>query len=275
MEKTTHTLEEKLQEFKRLLEIMERLRAECPWDREQTFESMRVQTIEETYELADAIMKNDKKAIMTEVGDLLLHVVFYAQMGSETGDFDIFDVCKNLNEKLIFRHPHVFSDTKADNSQTVVQNWEDLKLKEKDGNHTVLAGVPESLPALIKAHRIQDKARNVGFDWEKREQVWDKVQEEFQELQHEIAAMDKNKMEDEFGDLLFSLVNAARLYDINPENALERTNRKFIQRFNYLESKTISQGKDLRQMSRDEMDVFWDEAKKKEKEENNSSSEKI
>jgi XTP/dITP diphosphohydrolase len=271
MEKTTHTLEEKLQEFKRLLEIMERLRAECPWDREQTFESMRVQTIEETYELADAIMKNDKKAIMTEVGDLLLHVVFYAQMGSETGDFDIFDVCKNLNEKLIFRHPHVFSDTKADNSQTVVQNWEDLKLKEKDGNHTVLAGVPESLPALIKAHRIQDKARNVGFDWEKREQVWDKVQEE----QHEIAAMDKNKLEDEFGDLLFSLVNAARLYDINPENALERTNRKFIQRFNYLESKTISQGKDLRQMSRDEMDVFWDEAKKKEKEENNSSSEKI
>lgn len=275
MEITTHTLEEKLQEFKRLLEIMERLRAECPWDREQTFESMRVQTIEETYELADAIMKNDKKAIMTEVGDLLLHVVFYAQMGSETGDFDIFDVCKNLNEKLIFRHPHVFSDTKADNSQTVVQNWEDLKLKEKDGNHTVLAGVPESLPALIKAHRIQDKARNVGFDWEKREQVWDKVQEEFQELQHEIAAMDKNKMEDEFGDLLFSLVNAARLYDINPENALERTNRKFIQRFNYLESKTISQGKDLRQMSLDEMDVFWDEAKKKEKEENNSSSEKI
>lgn len=275
MEKTTHTLEEKLQEFKRLLEIMERLRAECPWDREQTFESMRVQTIEETYELADAIMKNDKKAIMTEVGDLLLHVVFYAQMGSETGDFDIFGVCKNLNEKLIFRHPHVFSDTKADNSQTVVQNWEDLKLKEKDGNHTVLAGVPESLPALIKAHRIQDKARNVGFDWEKREQVWDKVQEEFQELQHEIAAMDKNKMEDEFGDLLFSLVNAARLYDINPENALERTNRKFIQRFNYLESKTISQGKDLRQMSLDEMDVFWDEAKKKEKEENNSSSEKI
>lgn len=275
MEKTTHTLEEKLQEFKRLLEIMERLRAECPWDREQTFESMRVQTIEETYELADAIMKNDKKAIMTEVGDLLLHVVFYAQMGSETGDFDIFDVCKNLNEKLIFRHPHVFSDTKADNSQTVVQNWEDLKLKEKDGNHTVLAGVPESLPALIKAHRIQDKARNVGFDWEKREQVWDKVQEEFQELQHEIAAMDKNKMEDEFGDLLFSLVNAARLYDINPENALERTNRKFIQRFNYLESKTISQGKDLRQMSLDEMDVFWDEAKMKEKEENNSSSEKI
>jgi XTP/dITP diphosphohydrolase len=275
MEKTTHTLEEKLQEFKRLLEIMERLRAECPWDREQTFESMRVKTIEETYELADAIMKNDKKAIMTEVGDLLLHVVFYAQMGSETGDFDIFDVCKNLNEKLIFRHPHVFSDTKADNSQTVVQNWEDLKLKEKDGNHTVLAGVPESLPALIKAHRIQDKARNVGFDWEKREQVWDKVQEEFQELQHEIAAMDKNKMEDEFGDLLFSLVNAARLYDINPENALERTNRKFIQRFNYLESKTISQGKDLRQMSLDEMDVFWDEAIKIEKEENNSSSEKI
>jgi XTP/dITP diphosphohydrolase len=275
MEKTTHTLDEKLQEFKRLLEIMERLRAECPWDREQTFESMRVQTIEETYELADSIMKNDKKSIMTEVGDLLLHVVFYAQMGSETGDFDIFDVCKNLNEKLIFRHPHVFSDTKADNSQTVVQNWEDLKLKEKDGNHTVLAGVPASLPALIKAHRIQDKARNVGFDWEKREQVWDKVQEEFQELQDEIATMDKDRMEDEFGDLLFSLVNAARLYDINPENALERTNRKFIQRFNYLESKTISQGKDLRQMSLDEMDVFWEEAKKKEKEEKNSSSEKI
>lgn len=261
-----HATEQKLQEFKRLLDIMKELRAKCPWDKEQTFESLRVQTIEETYELADAILDNDMRNIRKEIGDLLLHVVFYAEMGSETEDFDIYDVCKSLNEKLIYRHPHVFGETEANNARTVEQNWEQLKLKEKGGNKTVLSGVPVSLPALIKAHRIQDKARSVGFDWDEREQVWDKVQEEINEFKVEIAAMDKEKMEQEFGDLMFSLVNAARLYDINPENALERTNRKFINRFNYLESKTISQGRDLKSMTLAEMDEIWGEAKRIEKE---------
>lgn len=256
-----HNINDKLQEFERLLNIMERLRKECPWDKEQTFETLRMLTIEETYELADAILKDDKKEISKELGDLLLHVVFYAQIGSETNDFDMFDVCKKLNEKLIYRHPHIFGDIDADNSLKVMQNWEDLKLKEKGGNRTVLAGVPTSLPALIKAYRIQDKARNVGFDWEEREQVWDKVKEELAEFQDEVKANDKDKMEAEFGDLLFSLINAARLYDINPENALERTNQKFIQRFNYLEQKTIAQGLDLKKMSLAEMDVIWEEAK--------------
>ncbi len=258
-----HTTTEKLEEFERLLAIMTELRAKCPWDKEQTFESLRVQTIEETYELADAILQNDMTHIRKELGDLLLHVVFYSQMGSETKDFDIYDVCKSLNEKLIYRHPHVFGETEANNARTVEQNWEQLKLKEKGGNKTVLSGVPVSLPALIKAHRIQDKARSVGFDWEEREQVWEKVQEEINEFKDEVAAMNRDKMEAEFGDLMFSLINAARLYDINPENALERTNRKFIQRFNYLESKTITIGKDLKQMSLAEMDEIWEEAKKK------------
>ena len=257
-----HTTEEKLNEFKRLLEIMTELRAKCPWDKEQTFESLRTLTIEETYELADAIIRDDKKEIRKELGDILLHIVFYAEMGNETRDFDIYDVCKGLSEKLIYRHPHIFAEVEANNSETVMQNWETLKLKEKGGNKSVLSGVPVSLPALIKAHRIQDKARSVGFDWEEREQVWGKVQEEINELKAEIAIMDKDKMEGEFGDLLFSLINAARLYDINPENALERTNRKFINRFNYLESQTISQGIDLKKMSLAEMDVIWDEAKK-------------
>jgi len=261
-----HSTTEKLQEFERLLDIMTELRAKCPWDKEQTFDSMRVQTIEETYELVDAIIQKDKTAIRKELGDLLLHVVFYAQMGSETDDFDIFDVCKSLNEKLVYRHPHVFGEAVANNAKTVVQNWETLKLKEKGGNTSVLSGVPPSLPALIKAHRIQDKARSVGFDWEERDQVWDKVQEEFNELKVEIDEMDKDKMEGEFGDLLFSLINAARLYDINPENALERTNRKFISRFNYLESKTITQGIDLKEMSLADMDVIWEEAKAIERE---------
>ena len=261
-----HTTTEKLQQFERLLDIMTELRAKCPWDKEQTFDSMRVQTIEETYELVDAIIQKDKIAVRKELGDLLLHVIFYAQMGSETNDFDIYDVCKSLNEKLIYRHPHVFGEVEANNAKEVVQNWEQLKLKEKGGNTSVLSGVPDALPALIKAHRIQDKARSVGFDWEEREQVWEKVQEEFTELKVELEAMDKDKMEAEFGDLLFSLVNAARLYDINPENALERTNRKFISRFNYLESKTITQGIDLKAMSLEDMDVIWDEAKKIERE---------
>jgi len=259
-----HTIPEKLQEFQRLLEIMTELRAKCPWDKEQTFDSLRIQTIEETYELVDAIIKKEMASIRKELGDLLLHVVFYAQMGSETNDFDIYDVCKSLNEKLIYRHPHVFGETEANNSKTVEQNWEQLKLKEKGGNKTVLSGVPDALPALIKAHRIQDKARSVGFDWEEREQVWDKVQEEINEFKVEVAAMDKDKMEAEFGDMLFSLINAARLYDINPENALERTNRKFISRFNYLESKTLTIGKNLKDMTLAEMDVIWDEAKKEE-----------
>lgn len=257
-----HAMTEKLQQFERLLDIMTELRAKCPWDKEQTFDTMRVQTIEETYELVDAIIQKDKISMRKELGDLLLHIVFYAQMGSETNDFDIYDVCKSLNEKLIYRHPHVFGETEANNAKEVVQNWEQLKLKEKGGNKSVLSGVPDALPALIKAHRIQDKARSVGFDWEEREQVWDKVQEEFTELKVEIAEMDKDKMEAEFGDLLFSMVNAARLYDINPENALERTNRKFISRFNYLESKTITQGIDLKAMSLADMDVIWEEAKK-------------
>ena len=260
-----HTTEEKLQEFERLLEIMTELRTKCPWDKEQTFESLRTLTIEETYELADAIIRDDKKEIRKELGDILLHIVFYAEMGSETFDFDIYDVCRGLCEKLIYRHPHIFADVTAENSEAVMQNWETLKLKEKGGNKSVLAGVPNSLPAMIKAHRIQDKARSVGFDWEHSEQVWDKVQEEINEFKVEVAAMDKDKMEAEFGDLIFSLINAARLYDINPENALERTNRKFISRFNYLESKTISIGKDLKQMSLAEMDVIWDEAKENER----------
>jgi len=260
-----HTTEEKLQEFQRLLEIMTELRAKCPWDKEQTFESLRTLTIEETYELADAIIREDKKEIRKELGDILLHIVFYSEMGSETNDFDIYDVCKGLCEKLIYRHPHIFADVTAENSEAVMQNWETLKLKEKGGNKSVLSGVPMSLPALIKAHRIQDKARSVGFDWEEREQVWDKVQEEIDEFKAEIAAMDKDKMEAEFGDLLFSLINAARLYDINPENALEHTNRKFISRFNYLESKTITLGKDLKKMTLAEMDVIWEEAKNEER----------
>lgn len=260
-----HTINEKLQEFERLLQIMTELRAKCPWDKEQTFESLRTLTIEETYELADAIIKDDKVEIRKELGDILLHIVFYAEMGRETFDFDIYDVCKGLCEKLIYRHPHIFSDTKAETTEVVLQNWESLKLKEKGGNKTVLSGVPPSLPALIKAHRIQDKARSVGFDWENREDVWAKVQEEIDEFKVEIAAMDKEKMEAEFGDLLFSLVNAARLYDINPENALERTNQKFTSRFNYLESKTITEGKDLKKMSLAEMDLIWEEAKRVER----------
>jgi len=259
-----HDIKQKLDEFQRLLEIMSELRLKCPWDKEQTFESLRTLTIEETYELADAIIKNDKKEISKELGDLLLHIVFYAELGSETNDFDIYQVTKNLNEKLIYRHPHIFGDVDATDSVKVMQNWEDLKLKEKGGNKTVLSGVPNSLPALIKAHRIQDKARSVGFDWEEKEQVWDKIKEEFEELQTEIHNLNQDKIEAEFGDLFFSLINAARLYHVNPENALERTNRKFICRFNYLESKTISMGKDLRKMSLAEMDVLWNEAKKSE-----------
>ena len=258
-----HNKEEKLNEFGRLLEIMSELRQKCPWDKEQTFESLRTLTIEETYELADAIIKEDKTEIRKELGDILLHIVFYAEMGSETDDFDIYDVCRGLCEKLIYRHPHIFADTEAHDSETVMQNWETLKLKEKGGNKTVLSGVPASLPATIKAHRIQDKARSVGFDWDEKEQVWGKVKEEIEELQAEISKMDKEKMEAEFGDLFFSLINAARLYDINPENALEKTNAKFMRRFTYLEEQTLKKGIDLKRLSLDEMNQIWDEAKAK------------
>src|SRR5574344_1155626 len=257
-----HTQEEKLNAFSHLLDVMAELRQKCPWDKKQTFESLRCNTIEEVYELAEAISNSDKKNIKKELGDVLLHVVFYAQMGSETHEFDIKDVCDALVEKLIYRHPHIYGQVQADTPEAVKQNWEQLKIKEKDGNKSVLSGIPATLPALIKAYRIQDKARNIGFDWEQQEQVWDKVEEELQEVKEEIANGNPETIEAEIGDLLFSVINAARLFRTNPENALERTNQKFIRRFNYLEEKTIKQGKDLHQMSLEEMNIFWNEAKK-------------
>lgn len=252
-----------MEAFGHLLDILDELRVKCPWDRKQTNESLRTNTIEETYELCDAIMKNDNANIKKELGDLLLHIVFYAKIGEEKKAFDIKDVCDSLCQKLIYRHPHVFGNADADTPQKVEQSWEQLKLKEKGGNKTVLEGVPSALPSIVKAQRIQDKARNVGFDWEQREQVWDKVQEEFTELKTEIEKMDADHMEAEFGDLFFSLINAARLYKINPDNALERTNQKFIRRFNYLEAQTIQKGQSLKEMSLEEMDKIWDEAKAK------------
>lgn len=257
------TRSEKLEAFGRLLDILDELRVKCPWDRKQTNESLRTNTIEETYELCEALMRDDGVNIKKELGDLLLHIVFYAKIGDEKGEFDIKDVCDSLCDKLIFRHPHVFGTAEADTAGKVEQNWEQLKLKEKGGNKTVLGGVPASLPSIVKAHRIQDKARNIGFDWEEREQVWDKVNEEFNELKAEINNMDADKMEAEFGDLFFSLINAARLYKINPDNALERTNLKFIRRFNYLEEKTKEQGRSLKEMTLAEMDEIWNEAKAK------------
>ena len=250
-----------MEDFKKLLEIMDELRAKCPWDKVQTNESLRTLTIEETYELADAVMNNDDDAICKELGDLLLHIVFYSKIGEEKGKFDISDVINRLVEKLIYRHPHIFSDVKVKDASEVIQNWEQLKLKEKNGNKTVLEGVPSSLPAMIKAYRIQDKARGVGFDWEERYQVWEKVQEEINEFKCEIEKQDEDGIESEFGDLFFALINAARLYGINPENALERTNRKFISRFNYLEQETIKKGINLKDMSLAEMEVIWGEAK--------------
>ncbi len=257
-----HNKEEKMEAFGRLLDILDELRVKCPWDRKQTNESLRPNTIEETYELCDALMRDDKNEICKELGDVLLHVIFYAKIGSEKGDYDIKDVCDKLCDKLIYRHPHVFGEEKSETVGQVLDNWEQLKLKEKDGNKSVLSGVPAALPSLIKAYRMQDKARHVGFDWEKKEQVWDKVKEEFSELQVEIANLDKDKAEAEFGDLLFSVINAARLYGINPDNALERTNQKFLRRFNYLEEHTLKKGLQLKEMTLEEMDVIWDEAKK-------------
>ncbi|MBQ2332065.1 MAG: nucleoside triphosphate pyrophosphohydrolase [Bacteroidales bacterium] len=281
-----HTREEQIKAFGRLLDVMDELREKCPWDRKQTNQTLRPNTIEETYELCDALLKEDRKNICKELGDVLLHVVFYAKIGSETQDFDIKDVCDQLCDKLIFRHPHVFGNQKAETADEVLVKWEQIKQKEKDGNKTVLSGVPESLPSLIKAFRVQEKAANVGFDWERPEEVWDKVREEYAELQAELnslnaqrealeqAGVDKKdvryhenrlRAEQEFGDLLFSLVNAGRLYKINPDNALERTNQKFIRRFGYVEQKAKEMGKELKDLTLGEMDAFWNEAKEQER----------
>src|SRR5690554_2549237 len=239
--------QEKLEAFGRLLDIMDELREKCPWDHKQTNESLRANTIEETYELAEAIINDDNNEIKKELGDLLLHIVFYSKIGEEKEAFDVADVCNAISDKLIFRHPHVFGDKKIDSASKVEQSWEQIKLKEKGGNKTVLEGVPTALPSLVKAYRIQDKARNSGFDWQQRQDVWDKVKEEMLELKAEIHKMDADKTEAEFGDLIFSIINAARLYKVNPDNALERTNQKFIYRFNYMEKKVKEMGKSLNQ----------------------------
>jgi XTP/dITP diphosphohydrolase len=255
-----NTRQKQLDAFSRLLDIMDDLREKCPWDKKQTMQSLRHLTIEETYELGDAILDNDLLEVKKELGDLMLHLVFYAKIGSETNDFDIADVCNEICEKLIHRHPHIYSDTVVQDEEEVKQNWEKLKLKE--GRSSVLEGVPKSLPALVKASRIQEKVKAVGFDWDEPQQVWEKVQEELQELQVEVSAGDQDKMEAEFGDVLFSMINYARFLKINPEDALERTNKKFIKRFQYLESKAGELGKPLMDMTLAEMDVFWEEAKK-------------
>lgn len=246
--------ENQLKAFERLLDIMDELREKCPWDRKQTMESLRPNTIEEVYELSDAIMADDLHNVAKELGDVLLHVVFYSKIGDEKGSFDIADVCNLLCDKLVYRHPHVFGDTAVKNVEEVLKNWEQLKQTEKDGNKTVLSGVPASLPSLIKAYRMQDKARAVGFDWEKREEVWAKVKEE-------IAEFEENPSEDELGDIIFSLVNAARLYDLNPDTALEKTNEKFRRRFGYVEEKAKQQGRNIKEMTLGEMDALWNEAK--------------
>lgn len=282
-----HTRKEKIEAFGRLLDVLDELREKCPWDRKQTNESLRPNTIEETYELCDALLKDDKADICKELGDVLLHVCFYAKIGSEQERFDIADVCNKLTDKLIFRHPHVYHPSqvgspaprplpygedadggdavKAGTAQQVIENWEQIKLKEKDGNKSVLSGVPDALPSLIKAYRIQDKARNVGFDWEDRCDVWKKVREELGELEDEIAKGDKERSLEEFGDFIFSVINAGRLYKLNPDTALEKTNRKFIRRFNYIEEHSIKAGKPLKDMTLGEMDALWNEAKSLEK----------
>ena len=282
-----HTREEKLKAFGRLLDVLDELREKCPWDRKQTNESLRPNTIEETFELCDALLKDDEPNICKELGDVLLHVCFYAKIGQEKEQFDMADVCNKLVDKLIFRHPHVYhpsqvgapdpkplpygeKEEERDNSeevktaQQVIENWEQIKLREKDGNKRVLSGVPDALPALIKAYRIQDKARNVGFDWKVKEDVWDKVYEELEELKAELAKGDKENSTRELGDFLFSVINAARLYKLNPDNALEMTNQKFIRRFNYVEDHSMKQGKSLKDMTLEEMDKLWDEAKRQE-----------
>ena len=266
-----HTREEQLAAFGRLLDVMDTLREKCPWDRKQTFDSLRQNTIEEVFELATAISRHDMTEISKELGDVLLHVVFYAKMGSETNQFDIADVCNRLCDKLIFRHPHVYGEAAAQNAEEVSHLWEQVKLQEKGGNKTVLGGIPDSLPSLVKAYRIQDKVANVGFDWEKREDVWDKVKEEIKEFEEEVRKcendqmvndqMVNDQMVNEFGDVLFALINAARLYKIRPDDALEQTNLKFIRRFNYLEARAKEQGRELKDMTLDEMEALWQEAK--------------
>lgn len=279
-----HTKEEKTAAFGRLLDVLDTLREKCPWDRKQTNESLRPNTIEETYELCDALLKGDQPNICKELGDVLLHICFYAKIGSEHGEFDIADVCNKLTDKLIFRHPHVYHPSQVGaaqprplpygeeaatndaaqavtTAQQVSESWEQIKLKEKDGNKSVLAGVPDALPSLIKAYRIQDKARNVGFDWEDKGDVWAKVREELGELEVELRREDKERSLEEFGDFLFSVINAGRLYHLNPDTALEKTNRKFISRFNYIEEHSIKAGKPLKDMTLGEMDRLWNEAK--------------
>ena len=281
-----HTKEEKMKAFGRFLDVLDALRANCPWDKKQTNESLRPNTIEETYELCDALIKNDIHDICKELGDVLLHICFYAKIAEEQGQFDMADVCDALTKKMITRHPHVYHPSQIDAEDPkplpyvpddlssvddgekvttvtqVLQNWEQIKLKEKDGNERVLSGVPAALPSVIKAYRIQDKARNVGFDWEKREDVWQKVREEIDELEAELNKDDKERSTEELGDFLFAVINAARLYKLNPDNALEMTNRKFIERFNYIEEHSIRVGKPLTEMTLDEMEVLWQEAKK-------------
>ncbi len=281
-----HTREEQMRAFGRLLDVLDELRAKCPWDKKQTIESLRPNTIEETFELCDAIMKNDQHEMMKELGDVLMHTCFYAMIAREQGLYDIADVLNTETDKLIFRHPHIYHPSQvgapepkplpygedqngrefsnAETADQVLKNWEQIKLKEKDGNKSVLSGVPSSLPSLIKAYRIQDKARNVGFDWEKKEDVWAKVHEELKELEVELDREDKERSEAELGDFLFAVINAARLYHLNPDNALERTNQKFISRFNYIEEHSIKAGRPLTEMTLEEMDALWNEAKKKE-----------
>lgn len=281
-----HTREEQMRAFGRLLDVLDELRAKCPWDKKQTIESLRPNTIEETFELCDAIMKNDQHEMMKELGDVLMHTCFYAMIAREQGLYDIADVLNTETDKLIFRHPHIYHPSQvgapepkplpygedqngrefsnAETADQVLKNWEQIKLKEKDGNKSVLSGVPSSLPSLIKAYRIQDKARNVGFDWEKKEDVWAKVHEELKELEVELDREDKECSEAELGDFLFAVINAARLYHLNPDNALERTNQKFISRFNYIEEHSIKAGRPLTEMTLEEMDALWNEAKKKE-----------
>ena len=269
-----HTRQEKLEAFGRILDILDELRVKCPWDRKQTNDSLRPQTIEECYELSDAILKADRHEISKELGDVLLHVLFYAKIGEEKKEYDIVDVINFLSDKLIYRHPHVFSSSQVGTAEEVVKQWEMLKTKEKDGNKRVLSGVPDTLPPLLKAYRMQDKARGVGFDWEKKEQVWEKVKEEMGEYQAELDAMEKaqtpeelaaakDSAEQELGDFLFATVNAARLYGLNPDTALERTCAKFKRRFTYLEEHTIRQGRNLKDMTLAQMDEIWDEAKSK------------
>ena len=263
-----HTREEILAAFSRLLDIQDELREKCPWDRTQTNESLRPHTIEEAFELCDALMNDDPKEIQKEMGDVMEHLVFYAMIAREQGRFDMADVLMKEADKLVFRHPHIYGEKKAANSDDVSKIWELVKQKEKDGNKTVLSGVPRSLPSLIKAYRIQDKARNVGFDWDKPEDVWAKVYEEIDELKAELERGDKERAEKELGDVLFSIVNAARLYHINPDTALEHTNRKFISRFGYVEKKAKEQGRDIKDLTLAEMDALWDEAKKLENNKN-------